>query len=136
MEFPQDLFGLALGARPNAYAPYSGYLVSCALRCADSSVHIGVNFENESYGGSICAERNAVGAMVTSGARQISELVVVTVEGGTPCGICRQILSEFCDSSTRVWCCDLSGFVQSFTMGELLPHGWKSDVVSRKLETS
>ena len=93
-----DLIYKALKALPNAYAPYSGYKVGAALLTAEGQVFTGVNVENASYGLTICAERNALFAAISSGCRNFVALAVVA-DGSTapvPCGACRQVLSEFC----------------------------------------
>jgi cytidine deaminase len=133
---PEDLFQAALAVRDHAHAPYSNYRVSSAIRAASGRVYVGTNVENLSYGGSICAERSAACAMVAGGDTQILELVVITEEGGTPCGICRQFLAEFATDDTLVWCASPAGSVQTHRMGDLLPHAWNSAVVRRTDETS
>jgi cytidine deaminase len=84
-------------ARANAYAPYSNYRVGAALLTKSGKIFSGCNFENASYGACICAERNAVGQMIAAGEQQPVACVVVTggKRPGSPCGICRQVLSEF-----------------------------------------
>jgi cytidine deaminase len=84
-------------ARSAAYAPYSKYQVGAALVSADGRIFAGCNVENASYGLALCAERSAVAQAVTAGQRSFMALVVVTAgpEPGTPCGLCRQTLSEF-----------------------------------------
>lgn len=87
----------AIKARLNAYAPYSNYCVGAALLMEDGRMITGCNVENASYGLSMCAERSAVFAAAGVGSRTIHACVVVTADGGTPCGACRQVLSEFHD---------------------------------------
>jgi cytidine deaminase len=91
------LIDAAKRARKNAYAPYSKYQVGAAILTKSGKVFAGCNFENASYGACICAERNAVGQMVAAGELQPVACVVVTggKRPGSPCGICRQVLSEF-----------------------------------------
>jgi len=93
------LVDAAIVARQRAYAPYSNYLVGAALLTADGQVITGCNVENASYGLSMCAERSAVFSSVDAGNRSIHACVVATVDGGTPCGACRQVLSEFHDDA-------------------------------------
>jgi len=93
----KSLIEAAERARANAYAPYSGYEVGAALVTPDGRVFAGCNVENASSGLALCAERSAVAQLVASGSRTIAALVVVTPgpEPGSPCGLCRQTLSEF-----------------------------------------
>lgn len=95
---PRELLELARVARARAYAPYSRFQVGAALLDADGKVHLGANVENASYGLCTCAERSAVAAAISSGARALRRIAVVGPEGGgrcAPCGSCRQILFEF-----------------------------------------
>src|SRR5436190_23297841 len=93
----KELTDAASRVRTAAYAPYSSYLVGAALLSGDGRIFAGCNVENASYGLALCAERGAVAQMVAAGQRNIVALVVVTQgpEPGSPCGLCRQTLSEF-----------------------------------------
>ncbi len=93
----EELYQQASAARLNAYAPYSRFLVGAALRCSSGRIYSGCNVENISYGGTICAERTAIGSAVTAGEREITEILIVTdtPEAVHPCGICRQSILEF-----------------------------------------
>jgi cytidine deaminase len=84
-------------ARSHAYAPYSHYHVGAAIATKSGQMFAGCNVENASYGAGVCAERNAIGQMVAAGATEPTVCVVVTKGplAGSPCGICRQVLSEF-----------------------------------------
>ncbi len=109
-----------------AYAPYSKYQVGAAILGADGKIYSGCNVENESYGLSICAERSAISAMVDAGCRQICEVVVLTTNGGTPCGMCRQVMFEFSKNETvLVSCLNEAGISRTFTVEELLPHAFR-----------
>lgn len=93
------LIEAARAIRPRAYAPYSNYRVGAALLAEDGRMFTGVNVENSAYPTCMCAERNAIGAAVTAGARRFTAVAVVTEldskgQPGTPCGACRQALSE------------------------------------------
>lgn len=94
----QSLYTRALEAAKNAYAPYSKFRVGAALLCDDGSVFIGVNVENRSFGLTICAERGAVMAAACAGKRSFVGIAVATPDAAypvSPCGACRQVLSEF-----------------------------------------
>jgi len=91
----KKLIETALEVRKRAYAPYSKYNVGAALLTSNGKVYSGVNVENAAYPTSICAERVAVFNAVTYGERDFVAIAVATNNGGTPCGSCRQVLSEF-----------------------------------------
>ncbi len=122
-EMRDRLIAAACAARPRAYAPYSRFTVGAALLADDGQLFTGVNVENASYGLAVCAERNAVGAMVNAGGRRIVAVAVCTANGVTPCGACRQVLSEFVDheADAPVWIVDGEGTVRQTTMAALLP---------------
>jgi cytidine deaminase len=80
-------------ARRNAYAPFSGFSVGAAALAEDGSVHLGCNVESSSFGLTVCAERNAIAAVIVAGARPVA-IAVVTPGGEPPCGACRQVLAE------------------------------------------
>lgn len=123
---PQDreLVETALQVRNKAYAPYSGYPVGAALRTRTGKVFTGVNVENAAFPSSMCAERAAVFSAVTSGEQEFDTIAVVTRNGGTPCGACRQVLSEF-GTDISVLIVDQDRKVHRvITLGELLPGGF------------
>jgi cytidine deaminase len=109
-------------AREEAYAPYSQYRVGAALLAEDGRVFAGANVENASYGLCLCAERSAVGAAITAGVRRFAAIVVVTggERPGSPCGMCRQVMSEFAPSFP-VRCIAESGAMLESTTEALLP---------------
>lgn len=116
-----ELVARAKQARRNAYAPYSHYAVGAAALTRSGQVFTGVNVENASYGLTVCAERNAIFQAVAAGETEIVALAVVTANGGSPCGACRQVLGEFGNDGTVVWVADTRGRVKKFTLKELLP---------------
>lgn len=91
----KSLHSAALTVRDRAYAPYSKFHVGAALLTADGEIFTGCNVENASYGLTICAERVAIGSAVAAGQKQIVAVAVATSGGHSPCGACRQVLSEF-----------------------------------------
>ncbi|MBL8048668.1 MAG: cytidine deaminase [Chthonomonas sp.] len=126
-----ELARLAQSVQAHAYAPYSGYRVGAALRSASGQVFTGANFENLSFGATICAERNAVGAMITSGETKIAELVVATEDAGPPCGLCLQVLSEFATSDLPITLVNGDGKESQHTLAEFLPNAFASSRVKR-----
>ena len=85
----------ATGVRNHAYAPYSGYMVGAAIATKSGAIYVGCNVENSTFGATICAERGAIMQMVAAGETEPIACAVVTKDGGSPCGICRQVLAEF-----------------------------------------
>jgi len=119
-----DLLAEAELARAFAHAPYSKFKVGAALLCADGSIQRGCNVENASYPAGICAERTAVSAAVARGQMHFVAIAIAGPPGValTPCGICRQVLSEFSpDGALRVLARDAAGTPQATTIGTLLP---------------
>lgn len=108
--------------REHAYAPYSGFFVGAAVEAASGRVYVGANVENATYGATICAERSAITRFVAEGDRELVRVAVYTQaeEPATPCGICRQVLSEFGHNVTIVSATPAGARV--FTLEELFPH--------------
>ncbi len=118
------LIDQAIAASANAYIPYSHYPVGAALRTVDGTVYTGCNIENASYPVTICAERTALVKAVSEGHRQFDLMVVVTRNGGSPCGMCRQMLYEF-SPNLHVVIADLEGNIyQELSLSDLLAHGF------------
>ncbi len=126
----KQLMILARKAREQAYAPYSGFRVGAALLCEDGSVVTGCNVENASFSPTCCAERVAIFSAVSQGKRSFSALAIA---GGKetepdfsvmPCGVCRQVLAEFCSPSFPIYVTGEQGDVRLFSLAELLPHGF------------
>lgn len=114
--------------RERAYAPYSHYQVGAALLDDQGRVFTGCNVENISYGLTICAERTAIVKMVSEGGRRIRGLAVATRDGGTPCGMCLQTIAEFAEGDLGIICVSEDGSRQEFTLADLLPHRFKTDL--------
>ncbi|MEZ4518677.1 MAG: cytidine deaminase [Chloroflexota bacterium] len=117
------LIEAACAVRANAYVPYSHYAVGAAILMDDGRIFTGVNIENASYGGTVCAERTAVFKAVSEGARQIRAIAVCTANGVAPCGLCRQVLAEFAspEQDPPVWMVDEAGMIRETTLFALLP---------------
>ena len=115
------LIDLAIEARRKAYAPYSKYQVGAALRTKSGRIFTGANVENAAYPTTMCAERVAIFSAVAQGVREFDVLVVVTANGGSPCGSCRQVMAEF-GLDTVVLIADETGKVfDETTVNGLLP---------------
>ena len=117
---PTELIDLARKVRKKAYAPYSHYKVGAALLGKSGAVYTGCNVENASYSHTVCAERTAVLKAVSEGETEFAALALVTRNGGSPCGACRQVLSEFAPRLT-VYIADKNGDYRTTTLGKLLP---------------
>lgn len=125
----QELLDAAHTARLHAYAPYSDFLVGAALLTEDGEIVAGCNVENATYGATVCAERTAVGTAVAAGKRRFKALCVLTQADSpvAPCGICRQVLAEFCED-LPVLMATTAGQHQYVDINELLPFRFrKSD---------
>lgn len=120
----------ARDARARAYCPYSHYAVGCAVETATGVIYAGCNVENVSFGLAICAERAAVSSMVSAGQQRIVRALVVTKDGGTPCGMCLQTMIEFAPSPEEVEVIteNEAGTRVSYTLKALLPHGFSSNL--------
>lgn len=131
-ELRNRLIDSALEARKNAYAPYSGYYVGAALLCSGGDIVTGCNVENASYGATNCAERTAVFKAVSEGKQRFS---AIAIAGGKdreqasdyayPCGVCRQVLREFCvyEDMIVIVCRSRDDYKQ-MTLAELLPNSF------------
>jgi cytidine deaminase len=120
-ELKQKLIETSLGVRRWAYAPYSKYHVGAALLTSSGKIYDGVNVENAAYPTSMCAERTAVFKAVSEGEKKFTAIAVASSNGGTPCGACRQVLSEF-GLDTVVLVVDGEGNIErETTVAELLP---------------
>ena len=124
-----DLFDAAREAMRRAHAPYSRFPVGAAIRTDGGEMFSGCNIENASYPEGWCAETTAIAQMVMGGATRIAEVAVVAEKKPliTPCGGCRQRLSEFGTADTLVHLCDASGIVETVTLADLLPKAFKSE---------
>lgn len=128
----RELYERAVRAREHSYAPYSKFHVGAALLTEAGQVFTGCNIENAAYGPSICAERTAIFKAVSEGERAFSAIAVAGGPEGAehlefcpPCGVCRQVMAEFCDAERfRVILGNSEGRTVSFKLRELLPLGF------------
>ncbi|MCF6159601.1 MAG: cytidine deaminase [wastewater metagenome] len=123
----RELMKIALEARKNAYAPYSGFKVGAALLARNGKIYTGCNAEISTYSNTICAERSAVFKAVSEGERTFE---AIAITAGTddyiyPCGICRQVFAEFCDNDFKIICTNAQHKYEVYTLGELLPKAFK-----------
>ena len=127
---PNALMELAKDAMLRAYAPYSGFKVGAALLCRDGTVYQGCNIENAAYGPTNCAERTALFKAVYDGHREFEAIAVCGGKDGVitdvcpPCGVCRQVMREFCGDDFRVYLADGEDTIQTHTLAQLLPHSF------------
>ena len=122
MTSDSDLIAAARKVRLQAYAPYSNFAVGAAVLTNKGDVFVGCNVENASFGLTICAERVAATTAVAAGQRDFVRLALSLPEGGTPCGACRQFLSEFSDElEVLIDDSDKEGSVRTTTLSALLP---------------
>lgn len=131
-ELRNTLIQTALEARKWAYVPYSRYPVGAALLTASGRIYDGVNVENAAYPVTICAERVAIFKAVSEGERTFTAIAVVTSNGGSPCGSCRQVLAEF-GRDTLVLIADEKGcLVGEMSVEDLLPGAFTPDFLTDK----
>jgi len=126
----QALIDSAREALKNSYSPYSEFKVGAALLCSDGSVYSGCNIENSSYSATVCAERTAFFKAISEGKRDFSAIAIVGGKNGdysspcTPCGVCLQVMSEFCGDGFKILLQNGDGITE-LTLKELLPNSFK-----------
>ena len=127
----RELVMEAVKARKQAYCPYSGFAVGAALLCVDDRVFTGCNIENAAYPATNCAERTAIFKAVSEGVREFEAICVVGGKDGiltdyaSPCGVCRQVMMEFCDPETfQIILATGKEQYEVFTLKEILPLGF------------
>ena len=122
----KNLLRMANDAMDRSYAPYSGYHVGACLKGVSGAYYLGCNIENAGFSPTNCAERTALFKAVSEGERQFEALAVISNGEQTtlPCGVCRQVLVEFCDADMPVICANRAGKYQIYSLGELLPHAF------------
>ena len=113
-----------------SYSPYSHFCVGAALLCADGTIYTGCNIENAAYGPSNCAERTAIFKAVSEGKKDFVAIAIVGGKNGViedfcpPCGVCRQVLAEFCKKDFLILLKDKKNQVKEFTLEQLLPESF------------
>ena len=129
---PETLIQQAKKAMTFAYAPYSGFQVGAALLAKDGKVYTGCNIENAAYGPTNCAERTAVFKAVSEGCREFTAIAVCGGKDGVitgafpPCGVCRQVLREFCGEDFTVYVVTGEDSYTAYTLAQLLPHSFNA----------
>lgn len=133
-EYITKLINLAIDSREDAYCPYSGFSVGAALLTKEGKIFTGCNIENASYGATNCAERTAIFKAVSEG---ITDFLAIAIVGGKkdyipsdyayPCGICRQVMSEFCSSDFPVIVAKSDLDYKLFQLSELLPYSFTEE---------
>ena len=133
---PEKLVALAKEAMMKAYAPYSGFYVGAALLTKDGKVYTGCNIESASYSPTNCAERTAFFKAVSEGEREFAAIAIVggpkdnpPVDYCYPCGVCRQVMAEFCDGDFEIIVAKGEDDFKMFTLKELLPFGFSKNNV-------
>ncbi|RMF37314.1 MAG: cytidine deaminase [Planctomycetota bacterium] len=126
-DLDRDLVQAALRVRGHAFAPFSRYAVGAAIYAgAGHPLFVGCNVENASYGLTVCAERNAVGAMVAAGVTSFEKIAVATVDGASPCGACRQVLVQFGeDAIVLLVSADEGTILDRYRVSDLLPEAFR-----------
>lgn len=132
----EQLTSLAKDAMEKAYSPYSGYKVGAALLCKDGSVYMGCNVENASFSATNCAERTAFFKAVSEGKKEFSAIAICGGKDGVieglfpPCGICRQVMREFCDDEFEIHLL-AKDEIETYTLGQLLPVSFRPDTITK-----
>ena len=121
----KDLCKRAIEASKNSYSPYSKYRVGAALLTKSGKIYEGANIENASYSPTVCAERVAIFKAVYDGERDFKAIAVFGENLAYPCGVCRQVLSEFCSPELKIFIVKDEDNFEETTLGELLPKSFK-----------
>lgn len=131
----KNLVDLAIKASENSYSPYSNFCVGAALLCDDGEIILGTNVENASYGGAICAERTAFCTAVAKGKKGFSAIAIIGHRRGeenmdfcSPCGICRQFMSELVDRDFLILLSN-GEEIREYTMAEILPLAFDKSLI-------
>ena len=127
----QSLIDLANTARQRAYVPYSNYPVGSSLRTRTGQIFTGVNVENAAYPQTMCAERIAIFKAVSEGETDFEVITVVTDNGGSPCGGCRQVMAEFGLDTVVILANGKGMIIEETTVGGLLPGAFTPDKLKK-----
>lgn len=121
-----ELIQKAVEAKKKAYVPYSGFHVGAALLCKDGTIFTGCNIENSAYGPTNCAERTAIFKAVSEGYCEFQAIAIISDSKKltAPCGVCRQVMAEFCEPDFKVIMLNCDGQYRSATLDELLPYAF------------
>lgn len=131
----KKLLELALDAMNNSYSPYSQCRVGAALLCKNGNIYTGANIENASFTPTVCAERVAFFKAVSQGEAEFSKIAVVGGKNGivnkifAPCGVCRQVMREFCQDDFQIIMGEGNGEYTLVTLKELLPYSFSPEDV-------
>ncbi len=127
----EELIQIALDNKENSYSPYSNFRVSAVVMTKSGEIYKGVNIENASYPATICAERSALAAAISAGARDFHTIVITGDSKDTyPCGVCRQFMAEVLDTDTKVVIANSPTDYKTYSMEDLLPHSFsKKDLL-------
>lgn len=132
----EQLLSMAKDAMQYSYSPYSGYKVGAALLCKDGSVYTGCNIENAGYSSTNCAERTAFFKAVSEGKREFIAIAICGGKDGVtkgefpPCGVCRQVMREFCEDDFLIHLESEDG-TQTYTLNELLPVSFRPETIKK-----
>ena len=123
---PLELIKLARATRKNAYAPYSNFFVGCALSDGNGQTATGCNIENAAFGSTICAEANALSSAVAAGLGKPKQIAIVSTTQATPCGNCRQLISELAPNAEIYLALPEGDQFNTYTINSLLPDAFNS----------
>lgn len=130
----KELIYKAKKVRENAYAPYSNFLVGAALLTKSGEIYTGCNIENAAYSPCVCAERTAIFKAVSEQEKEFKAIAIVGGKEGAdktsfcpPCGVCRQVMREFCQDDFLIILEGEEGAIKEYTLKELLPESFKAD---------
>jgi cytidine deaminase len=123
----EELMNKAIEVSKNSYSPYSKFPVGACVLTDSGNTYTGCNFENSSFGMTICAERNAIGTAIANGERKIKAIAIYSPmqDNCTPCGACRQVLHEFCNNDEDITIIvKIQNELKTYTLAHLLPESF------------